>query len=429
MSLKSILKEEALDIILITPSGVFYYDLEIENKSLKIKKTNKIVAEIFKDEKIIKENLEEAIKTLKEKEKIEELGIILHLPSVFFQQVVLPRTGNPESAIRNYFQVNLPLPLEKYHLIFKENIYHLSGNLSNFDVFLFPKEIIEDVFEVINKFEITIYFIAPALESVLNNLIYQTIVGFNENYLVIFIDQEIIQVLFLENLKLEKYFVEKINPQTTNFNILIKRFINYFETQNKKFNILIFSEIDLNLENLKIIKTNVYDFIVQGGLILLKKIFNDQKFLDLFEMKPKSIYFLSRFQRTIIVATVFILSLIFISTSVFLGFYLKLNKELSLLKKETAKIQQASSQNLEENFNYLLNINKILNEKSLILDRLNEVFQKNLVYYDLEKKEAQFILNKEDFEKIKENLPKLGSNLKIKEENIDEKTIKVIINW
>lgn len=421
-----IFKEEIIDILLISSDRLIYYDLEEKDNEIKLKRLEILKGEIYSNGVFFKENFEKALKELLTKYKLNELGVILHLPNIFFQRITIPRTTDPASAIKNYLQVNLPLPLERYKFIFKEDIYKLSGNLANFDIFFFPREIEEAILEVIFKENLTIYFIAPSVEAILSNLIYEAKITFSENYLVFFIDEKLTHILYLENLKLESLFLEEIS-ENTNFEIFFQRYIGYFQSLNKKFEILIFSFKETALSNLQTILINPYEFIAKGGVVLLRKIFQDQPFLDFLNLKPKNVYFFTKIRRPILVASIFLIVVSLIAILVFGFYYSKLSQTEKEIKENLAKHPlRGNLKEIQNSLDYLLEIvQKIENKKNenyLKVLFLSEKY--SLESYDFDRREAIFKVPKEKLEDFRKEL----LNLNYRQEE-DKDYYRVIVNY
>lgn len=421
-----IFKEEIIDILLISSDRLIYYDLEEKDNEIRLKKLEIFKSEIYSNGVFFKENFEKALKELLTKYKLNELGIILHLPNIFFQRITLPRTTDPASAIKNYLQVNLPLPLERYKFIFKEDIYKLTGNLANFDIFFFPIEIEEAILDVLFKENLTIFFIAPSVEAILSNLIYEAKITFSENYLIFFIDEKLTHILYLENLKLERLFLEEISDNT-NFEVFFQRYINYFQSLNKKFETLIFSFKEINLLNLQIILINPYEFIAKGGVVLLRKIFQDQPFLDFLNLKPKNVYFLTKIRRPILIASVFLIITSLITTLIFGFYYSKLSQTEKEIKENLTKNSlKVNLKEIQTSLDYLFELaQKIENKKKENYLRVLFLSEKYfLESYDFNRREAIFKIPKDKMEEFQKELQSLNYR---QEEEKDH--YRVIVNY
>ncbi len=414
--MKPFLKEEIIDIILISPDRVIYYDFDEKENSFILKNLEVLKTPIYENGLFFKNNLEKALDEIIKKYKIKELGVSLHFPNIFFQKITISRTPDPLNAIKNYLQNYLPLNLEKYKIIYKEDVYKLSGNFANYNVFLFPKELEEELLDFFFKEDVTLYFVSPSFEAILSNLIYEALISFTENYLIFFIDEKIAQVFYLENLKPEKIFFEEVGPET-NFDLFIERFINYFTSQEKKFETLIFAFPEIQIKNYNFIKINPYEFIGKGNIVLLKKIFQDQPFLDFLSLKPQTVYFFNKIKKSFNLSTFFILIVTLISLFSLIYFYFDFSNKEQTLKEEIQKISKIENfSEIKNSLDYLNQLKERIEtkEKEKKLEVLISLINKDyeLESYDFQRREIVFKVSKEKIEDFRKEV----QDLNVKEE-------------
>ncbi len=425
-----IFQEKSFSVLVLTPQRIIFSSLRNEKNKYVIEKSEEIITPIFVRDTILRENLEKSLKILIERYKFKEVGFIINLPGIFFQRITIPRTGNPLSSITNYLQATLPFPLEKYEFIYLEDIYHLSGNLANYNLFFFPKEIKEEILDILQSLDLTSFFIVPAFEIILENLIYKALISVNESFLVFYFDESIANIFFIENLRIDKLFIEEIDKEKTNFELFIERFKNYFESQGKKFNILILSDFDLKISNYKYLKIKSIEFINEGSLLLLKKIFQDQPFFDFLSLKPSRIYFLIKIRKTLSLASIFLISLLLIYLGGFVYLDFRLNSKKVELKKEISQISSGGSELFEENLKYFIELaNKISQRKEKRDEFLKLTKFYNLEYLNEDTREAIFILNKDEVEKFKTEISKIGLDININEEIVDKDKVRARLRF
>jgi hypothetical protein len=138
-----IFKEKSLDLLMINSKSVIYFKIAKEKAKIKILKSEKIETLISSQRIFYLSNLEEALRIILKKYKVTELGIILNLPNIIFQRINLTIAAPSKEALLNYLKTNIPLPIEKYNLFFKQDKYKTLPNMSTFNVFLVSKEIID----------------------------------------------------------------------------------------------------------------------------------------------------------------------------------------------------------------------------------------------------------------------------------------------
>jgi hypothetical protein len=426
--MKPFLKEEIIDIILISPDRVIYYDFDEKENSVILKNLEVFKTPIYENGVFLKNNLEKALDEIIKKYKIKELGISLHFPNIFFQKVTIPRTPDALNAIKNYLQNYLPLNLEKYKIIYKEDVYKLSGNFANYNVFLFPKELEEEILDFFFKEDVTLYFVSPSFEAILSNLLYEALISFTENYLIFFIDEKIAHIFYLENLKPEKIFFEEVS-QETNFDLFIERFINYFTSQDKKFETLIFAFPEIQIKNYNFVKINPYEFIGKGNIVLLKKIFQDQPFLDFLSLKPKTVYFLNKIKRSFNLSTIFIFSVTLISLLTLVYFYFDFSNKEKALKEEIQKMQRRGNiSEIKSSLDYLTELKGKIEEKEkekkldVLISLINRGYE--VESYDFQRREMVFKVSKDKIEDFKKEV----QGLNIREETA-ENYYRVILTF
>jgi len=426
--MRPILREEIIDIILIAPDRIIYYDFDEKRGNIILKNLEVLKTPIYENGFFLKNNFEKALEEIINKYKIKELGISLHFPNIFFQKVVISRTPDPLNAIKNYLQNYLPINLEKYRIIFKEDIYKISGNFANYNIFLFSKELGEEILDFLFKNDITLYFVSPSFEAILNNFLYEALISFTENYLIFFIDEKLAHIFYLENLKPEKIFFEEVSSET-NFDIFIERFINYFLSQEKKFEVLIFSYPEVQIKNYNFVKIDPYEFIGRGNIILLKKIFQDQSFLDFLSLKPRAVYFLNKIKKSLNITTIFIFVVTLISLFSLTYFYFYFSNQEKTLKEEIQKIPKKTNvSEIKSSLDYLLQLKEKTKEKEKEkkLDILILLLSKGyeLENYDFQRREMVFKVSKEKIEDFKKDI----QGLNVKEEEND-KFFKVTLTF
>ena len=410
--MKPFFKEEIIDIILISPDRIIYYDFNEKENNLILKNSEILRTTVYENGVFFKNNLEKALDEIIKKYKIKELGISLHFPNIFFQKLTISRTPDPLSAIKNYLQNYLPLNLEKYKIVYKEDVYKLSGNFANYNVFLFPKELEEEILDFFFKKDITLYFVSPSFEAILSNIFYEALISFTENYLIFFIDEKIVHIFYLENLKPEKIFFEEVS-QETNFDLFIERFINYFTSQEKKFETLIFAFPEIQIKNYNFTKINPYEFIGKGNIVLLKKIFQDQPFLDFLSFKPQTVYFLNKIKKSFNLSTIFIFTVTLISLLALSYFYFDFSNKEKALREEIQKIPKIGNfSEIKNSLDYLTQLKERIEtkEKEKRLDILFSLINKGyeVESYDFQRREMVFKVDKEKIEDFKKEVQGLN---------------------
>ncbi len=404
-------KEKIYDLIWINRNSIIYFKIE---KTGKIIDSEVIEVNLLNQGIFQKENLEKGLSFLAKKQKVSTLGIVLNLPNVLYQKITLPRVANPYEAILNYIKVSFPLPLEKYTFFYKEDKYRLEPTISNFNLTFIPREIIDTLLRIIEKYNLIPLFITPSLSAIFQYLLAHSIIDFNDEYLVFFIDQELMTVFLIKNLRIEKVIVEEINPDQVDLNIVIYRFYNFLKphitTEGK---ILFFSAYKLSSFS-EISHQQLFfdqspsEIFIEGSKLIFEKTFLDQEFIDFLPIKPYSAYFLNHLTSIIIFLSAYIFAIFIICSGIFLYFNFKLQNEINKLKE---KIKPASFQLQAENqINQLLDIAKNFNPQ--ILENFVKIKE---------------VINFSDFEKLDfDNLNKITFSLRVKKENLE--TIKSQIN-
>ncbi len=432
------LEEKIFDLLLIAPRSLSYFSLEKNKTSFKILKSETLNLSLFEEGLFKFENLEKGILFFINKYKLKELGIVLNFPKIIFQRVSLPRGGHPQETIINYLRATFPLPLEKYTFFYKEDKYKLSPVLSNFNIFFIEKSLIDYILTIIEKFGIIPLFISPSLETVYQYLLSKSLIDFNEEYLVFFMDQDLIIALLIKNLRIEKLISEEIDLQKADLDSVILRIYHFLKTNlSSEAKIIFLHQNKKELPEIShqqiFLKVSPLEVLLEGSFFIFKKVFNDQEFIDFLPLKSYSAYFVNRLPSVMIFLSIYLAFLFFIFSLTYLGFELVFKKEIDYLKKlpSSQEVQEVNQEQLERFFNLEKVLNLSTQETFAKIKNilLREDFQ-NLNYSLNQPLNFELKVEKENLEKVKLDLAQKFPQAKlIQEEQISDKEVKLIYSF
>lgn len=379
---KSWSTQKFYDLIFIENDGVSWFRISRTRGTIKVLKSEKVLAELYAQGVFKLTNLEPALSELIIKFKLREIGIVIHLPNLLFQRISLARDSMPREAILNYLKTSFPLPLDKYSFFYREDKYQKFGSLSNFNIFFVSREIIDGLLTIIEKYGIIPLFISPSVESYYQYLVSKAIVDFNEEYLVFFIDKFSLVAILIKNLRIEKIIIDEIESDKFDKNLLV-RIYNFLKANfSSEGKILFFS--DFTLDNLSDVsqqqiffQTKVLNVLLEGGYFSFERVMNDDDLIDFLPIKPYSAYFLNRLPRAIAFVSLYTFILLIIFGVIY---YLTSNtfqKELVILQQKQVEPIQNIDLQLEK-FQKLIQISQALNTTTLF--NFNKL--KNLVTVD-----------------------------------------------
>lgn len=410
-----IFKEKIYDLVWINKNNITYFKVERTGKILasEIFEVNLFSQGIFQ-----KQNLESGLSLLIKKHQLKVLGIVLNLPNILYQRVTLPRTPNPYEAILNYIKVSLPLSLEKYTFFYKEDKYKLEPTVSNFHLTFASKEVIDHLMSIINKHNLIPLFIVPSLEAIFQYILAKPLIDFNDEYIVFFLNKEMIITFLIKNLRIEKIIHEEIDLERVDLNLVINRFYNFFKSQlSPEGKILFLSEeklapfSEISHQQLFFVQP-VTDILIGGSKLIFEKVFSDQEFIDFLPIKSYSAYFFNRLPSIIIFLSIYLFAVFFVISGIFLSINLKLKNNLSDLNGELKTLTAIESQ-AETEVKQILEIPEKLDLQIIKnFDKINK------------------ILNFNNFEKISlENFNKINFFLKVKQQDIERVKFEVSRNF
>lgn len=434
------LNKQFYDLLIVNINSITYIRFIKKQQSLSIVKIENLEVTIFKDSLLIFDNLEKGLASLISKYKLSSLGIILNLPNILTQRITLARTNNPREAIINYLKVSSPLSLEKYTFFYKEDRYQLSVNVSNFNVVFVPKDIIDSLLAIIEKYNLIPLFISPITEAIYYYLLNKTLIDFNEDYIVFFVEKQNLISLLIKKLRIEKILIDEINLEVQPLNIIIGKFINFFKTNIAPDTKILFIS-DYKLGNLQINFQTLFldikplEIIIEGSYLIFEKVFSDQEFIDFLPIKSYFAYFLNKLPSLIIFTLVYACLLLVITSGVFLFFNQKLNEEILIYQKnlnDQQLILQKNVINDQQNFDFD-KFNGIINkltiyfklsyniEKALSLSALS-----NLEFAKDQPLGLSFIINKDNKDQFQADISKEFNLIElIKEESIANNLLKL----
>ncbi len=432
------LREKSYDLIFISPDELAYFSLEKNKVSFKISKAEAISGSLLEQGLLKFENLEKSLSFLIRKHKLKELGIVLHLPNILFQKISLPRGRNPQETISNYLKTSFPLPLEKYTFFYKEDKYKLTPTLSNFNIFFIEKNRIDVLLSIIEKYNILPLFITPSLEVVYQYLLGKSLIDFHEEYLVFFIDRNLLFALLIKNLRIEKVITEEISLNAIDFNLLIFRLYNFLKTSiSPNAKVLIFSEKKQKISEIShqqiFFDLNPKEILIEGSYLIFNRVFSGQDFIDFLPLKPYSVYFFNRLLSMSIFLSVYVFLLTLSFSVIYLGLDFKLRGEIKKLSN-FQKIQLTTNLNREQiekfkNLNQKLNLPVLENfDKIKTISQLKELESMN--YSPNQALSFSLRVKKEDLEKVKLNFTQNFPNIRlVQEEIVSEDEVKLTYSF
>lgn len=425
------LKEKNLDLLLISRTSISYFKL----KSGKIFKSEVIKVNLYEKGIFQKDILESIVISLIKKYKLSVLGIIIHLPSIFYQRVTINKSSDPYQAIYNYLKVSLPLSLEKYNFFYKEDRYGISSTSSNYNVVFINKEIVENLLKIVEKHNLIPLFISPSLEVVYEYMLAKSIINFNGEYIVFFVDNDILLVLLIKQLRIEKVLLEEIDIESSNLDLIINRFYSFLKMNASNDVKVVFSaEKDLsnlfnNISSQTISIAKPFEILISGSNFLFEKVFSDQEFIDFLPIKSYSAYFLTRLPSIIFFLTFYLFSVFVVISTVFLIFNFFFNKEIATLSKN--QLNQIVPLEIENKINSLLKLEDKIDYQIITnFDKIKSIINlenlKNLSLNDFKNLSFSIITKKDNLEKIKFEINQIFPEIKlIQEENISDTEVKL----
>jgi len=422
-------KERKIDLIQINNQDVSFFRILKTPVKIKVLTSEKIESDIYSRGLIYLANLEAALEKIFQKHSIKEPGIIINTPNLLFQRINLVKGKSIREAILNHLKSSSPLPIEKYSLFYKEDKYRTIGTVSTFNIFLLSREIIDRISYLTQKYEASPMFISPSCEIVYQYLLSKSLLDFNEEYLVFFIEGTTLLILLIKNLRLEKIILEEYIPEKIDLNLVISRIYNFLKPELKPSTKILFlkekektieiPEIENQLIQFTVSPSNV---ILEGGYFVFNGVLSDKQLIDFSPFKNYAIYFLNRFPAiTIFISIYLLLILSIISGSYFISLN-KLNEKINKINstfKISLNLKQDEVLNLRENLSSLdtkiyekfLEIKKIIeieNLEELIFDK-----EQILLSFKIDENQVDYFKNK-----IKTILPKANLNNETKSNNM-----------
>lgn len=412
------LKERIFDILLIECSGINYIQFEIKETKIEVLKDKKIQISIFNQNVLNLNNLEVALNQIISQEQVQELGIILHIPNILFQKINLVKSPNIEEAIYNYLKTTFPLPLDQYRFFFKEDPFQKTGNISAFNIYFINKELVTRLLMAVEQYNLIPLFITFSAEAFYHYLLKKTLIEFYSEYLIFFIDQHLISILWIDNLRVGKVIFEEIFPET-NIGLTILRFYNFFKTNfSAQTKILFFSQKDFPIpteikEQKFIFNINPRDVFLESGQILFEKVFADEKFIDFLPIKPRSAYFIRRLPKIFNLLSIFLGSLILIFAPFYFYVYFQFKKQEKELSSQIIRVKSTDYENKVRNF---LKLTQDLDFKSWerfqLLNQIQKISSLETIIFDKEKVIFSMKIKKEDLAKIQSLLSRSFPQIK-----------------
>lgn len=360
-------REKEFDILLIEADGISYFKIESQNGRVNVLKNEKVKNNIFTQNTLDLINFESALTQIVSRYQIQELGVIIHLPNILFQKLNLVKGVNMREAIYNYLKTTFPLPLDQYIFFFKEDTFQKTGFISLFNIYLINKELINRLLIIVEKYNLIPIFITFSGEVFYQYLLNKTLLDFYEDYLIFFLDTNVLTVLFIKNLRIEKIIFEHLSPET-NIDFTLLRFYNFFRPNfSNDTKILLFTEVKITLPSEITQPQFVFDLqpkelFLEGGKILFEKVLNDEEFIDFLPLKPHLTYFIRRLPKILNLLSIYLGSLILIFTSFYFYVNFRLSKETKKLTSQIVTLQKSDAENKVKNF---LNLTKSLDTELL----------------------------------------------------------------
>lgn len=436
---KSFASQRIYDLLFIANNNVSWFRITKKRGTVKVLKSEKILADLYSEGIFHSANLEPAVSELISKYNLKEIGIVIHLPTLLFQRISLSRDSMPRDAILNYLKTSFPLPLDKYSLFYREDKYQKFGSLSNFNIFFISKEIIDGLLSIIEKYGIIPLFITPSVETFYQYLVSKAIIDFNEEYLVFLIDNFSLTSILIKNLRIEKVIIDEIDLNNFDSN-LISRIYNFLKANfSAEGKVLFFSDKNFsNFENIIqqqiFFKTKSLNVLLEGGFSSFERVINDEDLIDFLPIKPYFAYFLNHLPQALIFVSIytFVLGLIFFS-----GFLLlskKFDREILNLQSQTT--QQILPTRDEEilKFQKLMNISSQLSTKTLAnFTDLNKIINlNNLIEINFSPNNdlsLVFNVGREESNRIKEEIKQILPEAKIITEEYIDNRLKLRYNF
>jgi hypothetical protein len=426
-------KQKYFDFILIQNKSVEFFRTAKGQSDLKILKSGKVEAEIFKDGTLKLLNLEPALDSLLKKFKIQEVGVVLNLPNIIFKKISLLKTVKLKDSIFNYLKTNFPLPIENYTFYYEEEGFKPIGSVSRFSLFLVEQNLIERITNNLEKFNATPLFITLAAETLFQYLVNRSFVELNEDYLVFFLLEDNLLTLMIKNFNIEKMILEDYDERKINLESIILKIYNFLKKDlSPTTKILLFlNDKKLDLPEIVHSKTflgiNTKNITLEGSYLAFNYILENKNIVDFFPLKNYYAYFLNRLPSTIIFLTTYLLFLAITFSSLFFVFYPKLQQEKNKLEQTKQKISSFFAD--EENLKLLLQTKEGLNRE--IFSKLSQV--KNIIkmtdFENISYKDGNLIVflktDKQNLEKTKYQITQIFPQAKIIEETILENEVNL----
>lgn len=409
-------------ILIISPNN--FTLLEINKKNFKIIKKIEKDNNYFYDSSLIKENVNEFLKIIKENYKNEQINVILNIPKFFIQKFNLPNLEKfkERNIIENKIKEEIPINIERYFwkVYFNPNIYE------NTLILFYEKEILEDITNQLLLKGFLPVELQPIFSLIISFIKQKYALAFDKSYIFLILFKNVITLIAYENGFITNVFSEQI--ESTNQKETIERIINYslrllISPLDIVF-ILADQEVEINFLN----KTKIINVTKEIELslteIISMSIF-DQHNKDLLSEFDLNIYNLEKeisiynFNNLIkLWITVSLILGILINISLFFGFNY-LNKWKSKLMNEISSIK---SESLEEAKDILINLKNKTSTLKIYrnLEMLNYLKNYKIINFEFNINSAEIIIEETDPKKKEEILNYLKNNLKlnnIKEEN------------
>lgn len=337
-------KEKYLDLILIKPTGLEYFKIYTQDRSnFQILKKDEIKSEIFKHGLFNFHNFDDSLSKLLGKYKLNEVGIIIHTPNIFFKFIKLPPSKEPVSSIVNYLKINFTLPIERYSLSIFEDKYKSIGQTANYKVFLISKDIIENILKAVEKYNLLPLFISPSIEPIYQYFLNEAFLDFGGKYFFIIILKNLIMTAIIQNIRLEKLILEEIDLEKSDISFLIFRIYNSFKQElDQSTKIVVLSEEKIQKQEIPAdFKILPPDILIKGSYLVYKNILKETKVkttIDFLPIKNYKAYFLNRISSILVFISIYIILLALTFSAVFFGINKFLDKKITDLKRSIGSL-------------------------------------------------------------------------------------------
>ncbi|GIW65982.1 MAG: hypothetical protein KatS3mg094_501 [Candidatus Parcubacteria bacterium] len=429
---KFIIKPQNL-VLTISANKLTLIEIKKTKKELKI--INKIEFNknfISDSQLIVKENIEESLKTIKKTYPPQPINIILNIPKFFIQRFNIPELNKEKNKnlIENKIKEELPINIERYlwKSYFNPNLYE------NTLVLFFEKEILE----IINNQLLLNNFIPLKFQlivfPILNFIKEKYALAFDKSYLISILADNILTICTYENGFITNILGENIDSDNKK-EIIERMIISSMRSLINPIDIIFNlndESLDIEIENLKIInvnkelKLNTIEIASLNIIKNLKDNLSSELNLNIYNFeKEYNLYNLNNSLKIWLILSIF-LGLTINTGLILLNNYL--NKEKNKITNEISTIKN-ESQNLEKLKSLLTNLTKINDNLSIYkkLEILNNLKEYQIEGLDFQNKKLLIIIKESNENKKNEILNYLKNNLKLDDIEVNNALIKITI--